>query len=153
MVDNPWDYEWSSCRYYVGVNPVPDWLCCEFILDFFSPAENKFGMYRKYLSVSIDSSVRLDTSQDLSKTFLGRRKFVETICDERLKNIKHSRDIPDPDKFKSKINVKAVFDVVAETGVKNVIQPGGSIRDDEVIQACDEKGISMVFTGVRHFKH
>ena len=45
------------------------------------------------------------------------------------------------------------IDVVAETGVKNVIQPGGSIRDDEAIQACDEKGISMVFTGVRHFKH
>jgi phosphoribosylaminoimidazolecarboxamide formyltransferase/IMP cyclohydrolase len=45
------------------------------------------------------------------------------------------------------------IDVVAETGVKNVIQPGGSIRDDEVIKACDEKGISMVFTGVRHFKH
>ena len=45
------------------------------------------------------------------------------------------------------------IDVVAETGVKNVIQPGGSIRDDEVIQACDEKGLAMVFTGVRHFKH
>jgi phosphoribosylaminoimidazolecarboxamide formyltransferase / IMP cyclohydrolase len=34
-----------------------------------------------------------------------------------------------------------------------VIQPGGSIRDDEVIMAADEHGIAMVFTGVRHFRH
>ena len=34
-----------------------------------------------------------------------------------------------------------------------VIQPGGSVRDDEVIAAADERGIAMVFTGVRHFRH
>jgi hypothetical protein len=34
-----------------------------------------------------------------------------------------------------------------------VIQPGGSIRDEEVIKAADDAGIAMVFTGVRHFKH
>jgi phosphoribosylaminoimidazolecarboxamide formyltransferase/IMP cyclohydrolase len=34
-----------------------------------------------------------------------------------------------------------------------VIQPGGSMRDDEVIAAADERGITMVFTGVRHFRH
>ena len=34
-----------------------------------------------------------------------------------------------------------------------VIQPGGSMRDDEVIAAADERGIAMVFTGVRHFRH
>ena len=45
------------------------------------------------------------------------------------------------------------IDVLAEQGVKAVIQPGGSIRDEEVIQACDEHGIAMVFTGVRHFRH
>ncbi|HLC36654.1 MAG TPA: phosphoribosylaminoimidazolecarboxamide formyltransferase, partial [archaeon] len=33
------------------------------------------------------------------------------------------------------------------------IQPGGSIKDDEVIEACNEKGISMLFTAMRHFKH
>lgn len=38
-------------------------------------------------------------------------------------------------------------------GVTSIIQPGGSIRDKEVIQACDKYGLSMVFTGVRHFKH
>jgi phosphoribosylaminoimidazolecarboxamide formyltransferase / IMP cyclohydrolase len=41
----------------------------------------------------------------------------------------------------------------AEAGATAVIQPGGSVRDDEVIQAADEKGLAMVFTGVRHFRH
>ncbi|MDP1558169.1 MAG: bifunctional phosphoribosylaminoimidazolecarboxamide formyltransferase/IMP cyclohydrolase [Nitrosomonas sp.] len=45
------------------------------------------------------------------------------------------------------------LDVVIEAGAKAVIQPGGSIRDDEVIAAADERGIAMVFTGVRHFRH
>ena len=42
---------------------------------------------------------------------------------------------------------------LASSGVTAIIQPGGSIRDDEVIAACDEHGIAMVFTGVRHFRH
>jgi phosphoribosylaminoimidazolecarboxamide formyltransferase/IMP cyclohydrolase len=41
----------------------------------------------------------------------------------------------------------------AETGATAVIQPGGSMRDDEVIRAADDKGLAMVFTGVRHFRH
>mgnify|MGYP003344004759 CR=1 FL=1 len=45
------------------------------------------------------------------------------------------------------------LDVVANEGAIAVIQPGGSIRDDEVIKAADEHGIAMVFTGVRHFRH
>jgi len=45
------------------------------------------------------------------------------------------------------------IDAAAEAGIKAVIQPGGSIKDDEVIQAADEHGITMVFTGMRHFKH
>ena len=45
------------------------------------------------------------------------------------------------------------IDKLAGTGVKAIIQPGGSIRDEEVIQACNEHGIAMVFTGVRSFKH
>lgn len=44
-------------------------------------------------------------------------------------------------------------DAAAAAGVKCIIQPGGSIRDEEVIQAADEHGIAMVFTGVRHFRH
>jgi phosphoribosylaminoimidazolecarboxamide formyltransferase/IMP cyclohydrolase len=41
----------------------------------------------------------------------------------------------------------------ADAGVTAVIQPGGSIRDQEVIAAADERNIAMVFTSVRHFKH
>ncbi|WP_317310052.1 bifunctional phosphoribosylaminoimidazolecarboxamide formyltransferase/IMP cyclohydrolase [Clostridium thermobutyricum] len=44
-------------------------------------------------------------------------------------------------------------DEAAKYGIKGIIQPGGSIRDEESIVACNEHGISMVFTGVRHFKH
>jgi len=45
------------------------------------------------------------------------------------------------------------IDAAAEAGIKAVIQPGGSMRDNEVIAAADEHGIAMVFTGVRHFRH
>ncbi|HVL32970.1 MAG TPA: bifunctional phosphoribosylaminoimidazolecarboxamide formyltransferase/IMP cyclohydrolase [Actinomycetota bacterium] len=45
------------------------------------------------------------------------------------------------------------LDVVANAGVSAVIQPGGSMRDEEVIAAANDHGIAMVFTGVRHFRH
>ena len=44
-------------------------------------------------------------------------------------------------------------DTGAEAGAVAIIQPGGSIRDDEVIAAADEHNIAMVFTGMRHFRH
>ncbi|WP_197046860.1 bifunctional phosphoribosylaminoimidazolecarboxamide formyltransferase/IMP cyclohydrolase [Paucibacter sp. KBW04] len=44
-------------------------------------------------------------------------------------------------------------DVLADAGASAVIQPGGSMRDEEVIAAANERGIAMVFTGVRHFRH
>lgn len=45
------------------------------------------------------------------------------------------------------------IDVIAEAGATAVIQPGGSVRDAEVIHAADEHGVAMVFTGIRHFRH
>ena len=45
------------------------------------------------------------------------------------------------------------IDAAAEAGISAIIQPGGSVRDDEVIEAADENGIAMVFTGIRHFRH
>jgi phosphoribosylaminoimidazolecarboxamide formyltransferase/IMP cyclohydrolase len=45
------------------------------------------------------------------------------------------------------------IDAAAEHGVRAVVQPGGSIRDDEVVRAADEHGIAMVFTAMRHFRH
>ena len=41
----------------------------------------------------------------------------------------------------------------ADAGATAIIQPGGSMRDAEVIAAADERGLAMVFTGVRHFRH
>jgi phosphoribosylaminoimidazolecarboxamide formyltransferase / IMP cyclohydrolase len=45
------------------------------------------------------------------------------------------------------------LDVVVDAGASAVIQPGGSMRDQEVIDAADERGVAMVFTGIRHFRH
>jgi phosphoribosylaminoimidazolecarboxamide formyltransferase/IMP cyclohydrolase len=45
------------------------------------------------------------------------------------------------------------IDAAAEAGIVAVIHPGGSMRDQEVIDAANEHGIAMVFTGMRHFKH
>ena len=45
------------------------------------------------------------------------------------------------------------LDVVVDAGATCIIQPGGSMRDDEVVAAADERGVAMVYTGVRHFRH
>jgi phosphoribosylaminoimidazolecarboxamide formyltransferase/IMP cyclohydrolase len=45
------------------------------------------------------------------------------------------------------------LDMAAQAGITAIIEPGGSVKDDEVIQAADEHGIAMIFTGIRHFKH
>jgi phosphoribosylaminoimidazolecarboxamide formyltransferase/IMP cyclohydrolase len=45
------------------------------------------------------------------------------------------------------------LDVVAAAGATAVVQPGGSVKDAEVIAAADEHGLAMVFTGRRHFRH
>ncbi|MDD4189223.1 MAG: bifunctional phosphoribosylaminoimidazolecarboxamide formyltransferase/IMP cyclohydrolase, partial [Eubacteriales bacterium] len=44
-------------------------------------------------------------------------------------------------------------EAAAAAGITAIIQPGGSIRDQDSIDACDKAGIAMVFTGIRHFKH
>ena len=45
------------------------------------------------------------------------------------------------------------IDIISGSGITTVVQPGGSIRDQEVINACNEHGLSMVFTGTRCFRH
>ena len=45
------------------------------------------------------------------------------------------------------------LDALAAAGVVAVVEPGGSVRDDEVIAAADEHGVALVFTGERHFRH
>ncbi|MDD5448174.1 MAG: phosphoribosylglycinamide formyltransferase, partial [Actinomycetota bacterium] len=41
----------------------------------------------------------------------------------------------------------------SEAGVRAIIQPGGSLKDEDAIRVCNERGIAMVFTGRRHFRH
>ena len=45
------------------------------------------------------------------------------------------------------------IDQAAKVGITSIIQPGGSMRDDEVIKAANEHNLAMVFTGMRHFRH
>ena len=45
------------------------------------------------------------------------------------------------------------IDTLAKAGITAVIQPGGSVRDQECIDACNEHGMAMIFTGYRHFRH
>ena len=45
------------------------------------------------------------------------------------------------------------LDILVDAGIRAVVQPGVSVRDDEVIAAADERGIAMIFTGERHFRH
>ena len=47
----------------------------------------------------------------------------------------------------------ALVDAAVEAGATAIIQPGGSVRDEESIKACDEHNVAMVFTGIRHFRH
>lgn len=44
-------------------------------------------------------------------------------------------------------------DFAAKIGIKAIVQPGGSVRDEECIKAANEHGLAMVFSGIRHFKH
>jgi phosphoribosylaminoimidazolecarboxamide formyltransferase/IMP cyclohydrolase len=65
-----------------------------------------------------------------------------------------------PDTLKGSVAASDAFfpfrdglDVVADAGATAVVQPGGSVRDQDVIAAADERGLAMVFTGRRHFRH
>jgi len=51
------------------------------------------------------------------------------------------------------IPFRDTVDILAKHGVVAIIQPGGSVKDQEVIDACDERGMAMVFTGERCFSH
>jgi len=44
-------------------------------------------------------------------------------------------------------------EIAYNAGIRSVIQPGGSVRDQDSVDFCNKNGMSMVFTGVRHFKH
>ena len=51
------------------------------------------------------------------------------------------------------VNVMVGLDAAGKAGITAVIQPGGSIRDEEVVKAADEQNLAMIMTGMRHFRH
>ena len=48
---------------------------------------------------------------------------------------------------------KDTAELAAQYGITAIVQPGGSVRDEESIEACNQNGIAMIFTGIRHFRH
>jgi phosphoribosylaminoimidazolecarboxamide formyltransferase/IMP cyclohydrolase len=79
---------------------------------------------------------------------MSRVDAVRLACDKAEKEVEGSVLASDAF-FPFRDNI----DLAAENGVRAIVQPGGSKRDDEVIEACDEHGIAMAFTGARCFKH
>ncbi|MFW5800313.1 MAG: bifunctional phosphoribosylaminoimidazolecarboxamide formyltransferase/IMP cyclohydrolase, partial [Spirochaetota bacterium] len=94
----------------------------------------------------ISTKLALDKcGENLANEFEGDKEELEKYIKEELgKSILISDAFfPFPD------NIELAY----EYGIKTIIQPGGSIRDKSVIKACDEHGMNMIFTGIRHFKH
>jgi phosphoribosylaminoimidazolecarboxamide formyltransferase/IMP cyclohydrolase len=87
------------------------------------------------------------------------RRDSARIAAAKAREAAETHDWPEPRTVGSAVASDAFFPfadgllAAAEAGATAVIQPGGSIRDDEVIAAADEAGLAMVFTGMRHFRH
>ncbi|MBI4425160.1 MAG: bifunctional phosphoribosylaminoimidazolecarboxamide formyltransferase/IMP cyclohydrolase, partial [Elusimicrobia bacterium] len=87
----------------------------------------------------------------------GQMSRVDSVHMAGVKYKNFLRDHPAPDPLVLASDAffpfKDGIEAAATLGISAVIQPGGSIRDAEVIQAADEKGLAMIFTGMRHFRH
>jgi len=92
------------------------------------------------------------------------RKLAATKAEENIRADyeKRGESVPNgiPPEFGSLVMVSEAYlpfadsiDAANELGLRYIIQPGGSKRDGEVIEACDKYGIAMAFTGMRHFRH
>ncbi|MCB2073262.1 MAG: bifunctional phosphoribosylaminoimidazolecarboxamide formyltransferase/IMP cyclohydrolase [Novosphingobium sp.] len=87
------------------------------------------------------------------------RRDSSRIAAMKAREAAETYDWPEPRTVGSAVASDAFFPfadgllAAAEAGATAIIQPGGSIRDEEVIQAADEAGLAMVFTGMRHFRH
>jgi phosphoribosylaminoimidazolecarboxamide formyltransferase/IMP cyclohydrolase len=85
----------------------------------------------------------------------GQMSRVDAVKVARMK-----AEMVGPDALRGSVAASDAFfpfrdglDAVAEAGATAIVQPGGSVRDQEVIAAADERGLAMVFTGRRHFRH
>jgi phosphoribosylaminoimidazolecarboxamide formyltransferase/IMP cyclohydrolase len=88
----------------------------------------------------------------------GQMSRIDSV-DIAVKKMNQIKDLPKDENLPLVVASDAFFpfpDVVqacAKAGVKAIIQPAGSIKDDESVKAADENNISMIATGMRHFKH
>src|SRR6266850_408025 len=104
----------------------------------------------------VKSNTILFTSADRTLAIgAGQMSRVDAAKVARMK-----ADAIGPDVLKGSVAASDAFfpfrdglDAVADAGATAVVQPGGSVRDQEVIAAADERGLAMVFTGRRHFRH
>ncbi|MCF6367091.1 MAG: bifunctional phosphoribosylaminoimidazolecarboxamide formyltransferase/IMP cyclohydrolase [Bacteroidales bacterium] len=87
----------------------------------------------------------IKTKEFIRQDFKGKEEDFEVFYKEEIKDVILISDafFPFPD------NVE----LAAANGITKIVQPGGSIRDKSVIKTCNKLGISMIFTGIRHFKH
>ncbi|HQT45074.1 MAG TPA: bifunctional phosphoribosylaminoimidazolecarboxamide formyltransferase/IMP cyclohydrolase, partial [Candidatus Micrarchaeota archaeon] len=100
------------------------------------------------------NAVIFSTDSQLTGVGAGQMSRIDS-CKIAISKAKHdgfdiSKSAMSSDAY---IPFRDVIDEIAAQGVKAVVQPGGSIRDQDVIDACDEYGIAMIFTGIRHFRH
>ncbi len=108
----------------------------------------------KYVKHTKSNGVIFSTDRQLTGVGAGQMSRIDS-CRIAISKAKHdsfdlSKSVMSSDAF---IPFRDVIDEVAPTGIKAVVQPGGSIRDQDVIDACDEYGIAMIFTDIRHFRH
>jgi phosphoribosylaminoimidazolecarboxamide formyltransferase/IMP cyclohydrolase len=104
----------------------------------------------------VKSNTIIFTSADRTLAIgAGQMSRVDAARVARMK-----ADAAGPDVLRGSVAASDAFfpfrdglDVVADAGATAVVQPGGSVRDQEVIAAADERGLAMVFTGRRHFRH
>ncbi len=102
----------------------------------------------KHVKSNAITTVKNNTTVGIGAGQVSRVDAVEIAVNKSGENIEGS--VLASDAF---FPFRDSIDLISNTGIKAVIQPGGSIRDQEVTEACNEHGIAMVFTGQRCFKH
>lgn len=96
----------------------------------------------------IDSNLRL--CQPRVRDNMARMEKPEGISEEAFEKSVFAELVMGSDAF---FPFSDNIEAAAEAGVKFIVQPGGSMRDNEVIDKCNELGVSMICTGMRHFRH
>lgn len=109
--------------------------------------EYKKGQYM-VLGMGAGQPNRVDSTRKLAAT-KARENIIRLFGEDKLSEILAKCVLASDAFFPFPDNI----DEAAEIGIKKIIQPGGSKRDEEIIAACNEKQIAMAFTGMRHFYH